>query len=141
MSYIITVMNGTNVDLDKNEYMHTWLKFEDTSLNQPIYFSFGPTDEWSWFGFDSTGKFDYEHVTTRVPTEQIQFIVTKEQYDMAVAMKVFYETKGNVPTYDLLPDGAGDNDYNCTRLSNEVLKKAGIYFLITHKRPSVLPIK
>ncbi|WP_413536280.1 hypothetical protein [Rahnella inusitata] len=135
MSYIITVMNGTNVDLDKNEYMHTWLKFEDTSLNQPVYFSFGPTDEWSWFGFDSTGKFDYEHVTTRVPTEQIQFIVTKEQYDIAVAMKVFYETKGNVPTYDLLPDGAGDNDYNCTRLSNEVLKKGGIYFLDNTQTP------
>lgn len=120
MSYIITVMNGTNIDLEKEEYMHTWLKFDDTSSNKTAFFSFGPTDKWSWFGFDSTGQFDYKNVKTRVPTEQIQFIVTKEQYDIALAQKKFYE--GNVPTYDLRPDGAGDNDYNCTRLSNEVLK-------------------
>nr|WP_159465623.1 calcium-binding protein [Scandinavium goeteborgense] len=124
MKKTITIKNDASF-VNGDGVVHTWLVLND-GKGGSRNFGFTPKKASGYFNVE--GELDKkEYLDTRNYSQSLTIEISAEQYS-----KIFYAIQistDNLPMYDLIPDGNGGDDFNCTTAADYILKSAGIHIL------------
>ncbi|MFK3661946.1 hypothetical protein ACI2I2_15735, partial [Scandinavium sp. NPDC088450] len=124
MKNTITIKNDSSFT-NGDGVVHTWLILNSDG-KETLRFGFTPSEGNGYFNVEGEVDID-DYLRTRNFSQSLTLEISDEQYDkISNSIDVF---SSNIPMYDLIPDGNGGSDFNCTTAVDFILKSAGIDIL------------